>query len=120
MRTWLGGRHLPGTEHRAIPSLAVKTTLAIPHDLDPQATAAEAAAVTEALLDDHGLHSATWAIDPTSWELLVLTLHTGTEHGHVRSEHTQASSPLNPRWGHADSTSYEVLHLSAPGIDALT
>ena len=98
----------------------MKTTLAIPHDLDPQATAAEAAAVTEALLDDHGLHSATWAIDPTSWELLVLTLHTGTEHGHVRSDHTQASSPLNARWGHADSTSYEVLHLSAPGIDALT
>jgi hypothetical protein len=51
--------------------------------------------------------------------MLVLTLHTGTERGHVRSEPTHASSPLPARWGNADSTSYEVLHLSAPEIDAL-
>jgi hypothetical protein len=120
VRTWFGGRHRAGDAHGAAPTLGVRTTLSIPHDLDPRATVAEADAVTEALLDDQGLHSATWAIDPTSWELLVFTLHASTGHAQLGSEPTHASSPLHARWGNADSTSFEVLHLSAPEIDALT
>jgi hypothetical protein len=111
VRTWIGGRYLAGSAHGITPTIAVKTTVRIPRDSDPQDAAAQADGVTQALLDDQELHSVTWAIDPTAWELLVLTLH-ATQDGAP----TRTPSALDARSEHMDSTSYEVLHLSAPEI----
>jgi len=118
VRTWLGGRHRPGAAAGANPATALKTSVTVPHDLDPAATAAQADAVCEALLDDEQLHSATWAIDPAAWELLIFTLHATPGHGPAGS--APARPGLDARWGHADSTWYEVLHLSAPEVQGLT
>jgi hypothetical protein len=119
VRTWIGGRHLAGAAHGTTPTAAVKSTLMIPRDLDPRATADEAQAVAQTLLDKEDLHSVTWAIDPMSWELLVLTLHSTPRHGRAGAEPAYRSSPFQA-WPSADSTTYDVLHLSAPEIDSLT
>jgi hypothetical protein len=115
VRTWIGGRYLTGLAHGTTPTLAVKTTVTIPHDADPQDGAAHADAHTQAMVDaEEGLHSAAWAIDPARWELVVFTLHATRDRGPSAS--TQTPSGLGAGWKHADSTSYEVLHLCTPEI----
>ncbi len=107
VRTWLGGDHRPGPAHDTSPRRAVRTTSRLAPDVDPLVTAADAAALTDALLDGDDVHSVSWAIDPASWELMVLIVHTTAE-----------PAPPGDR-DRADTVSYEVLHLSVPGIHDL-
>ena len=72
VQTWLGGAYRHGPAYAEPVTHAVRRLTRVPSDLDPADTAAVAGS---APLDEPGLHSTAWAIDPRTWELMTLTLY---------------------------------------------
>ena len=100
VQTWVGGTYHQGKDNNKTATHAVRTLSRIPSDTDPATTAAATRTALVERLDEPGLHSAAWAIDPRTWELMTITLHT--------------SRPTP-----ADGEVYEVPHISAPSPEAL-
>ncbi len=100
VQTWIGGTHHPGPARAEVPTHAVRTVAPLPADADPTDVAAATDAVLRAGRDEPGLHSASYGIDPRTWELVRFSLHAG-------------------RPGNAAGELYQVLHLSTPGVPAL-
>ena len=100
VQTWLGGTYHHGPAYDLPVTHAVRTVSRLPSDLDPAETATQA---RDAILDRLGetdLHSAAWAIDPRTWDLVNLTLHS--------SRPEVASGEL-----------YDVPHVSSPDAPGL-
>ncbi|MFI6508982.1 DUF4865 family protein [Streptosporangium sp. NPDC050855] len=107
---WTGLGAVAGPARATAPAAASRHLAALPADPDPDATglglAGRIARETErlrALARREGVHTAALALDPRDWRLLRFVLW-------------QDAVP-----GDEDATErYEVLHLSAPGLEDLT
>ncbi|HEU5037645.1 MAG TPA: DUF4865 family protein [Nocardioides sp.] len=108
VRTWLGGGFVAGRNARTQPSQAVIATQLAHPDLEPQSIAERAQRIVDELARAGEVHSASWLIEPRSWELSFLVLQ--TEPG---------TSSLADATG-AEPIAYEVLHLSAPDTHQLS
>jgi hypothetical protein len=100
VQTWIGGTHHPGSARAEVPTHALRTAEPLPADADPTDVAAATDTVLRARRDEAGLHSASYGIDPRTWELVQFSLHAGRPEA-------------------AGGELYQVLHLSAPGCAAL-
>jgi hypothetical protein len=94
-QTWIGGGYRRGAAFGDLPTHAVRTVASIEPDMAPSGPAVAAEAMLASRLDESSLHSAAWAIDPRTWELMTFTLH--------------AHRP-DPHGGEL----YDVPHLSSP------
>jgi hypothetical protein len=99
VRHWTGVALEHGPERGSVPRVATRRTERLPAEQDP------AVAVERALSGlssrTPGVHSSALAVDPHAWELVHFTLW------------TRDPAPGTP------GVRYEVLHLSAPGLDAI-
>jgi hypothetical protein len=95
VQTWIGGTYQAGPDHAEPPSYAVRHVERIAADADLAQVGAAAADTIRNRAGEAGLHSLAYGIDPRTWELATIALHT--------SRPAAAGSEL-----------YQVLHLSAP------
>ena len=100
VQTWLGGAYHRGKAYESPVTHAVRLLRRIPSDIDPSITAAVALEEILGRLEESTLHSVAWAIDPRTWELVTLTLH------------SQRPATFNGEL-------YQVLHVSSPEADGL-
>ncbi len=101
VQTWLGGKFSLGNSSKRAPAFLVKETTKIPAFIDPQDSAAVANQRMNQLLQNSRLHSTAYAMNPTTWELIVVSLWT---------EKPALS---------VESVLYRILHLSTPEITSL-
>ncbi|BDZ44325.1 DUF4865 family protein [Naasia aerilata] len=100
VQTWIGGAFRRGPAYGTTPSHAVRTPRLLDRDADPTEAAAATADALAARESEPGLHSIAYGIDPQSWEFVLFALHI-------------------ERPAAVDGDLFQVLHLSAPGIDRL-
>lgn len=102
VRHWIGATAAAGPDRDSAPSSATLSRYRVPDGADPAGAMARAEAdvARQALLP--GVHSTALALDPHHWELVRFTLWVGAA----------------PQGEPGDR--YQVLHLSAPGLDTLT
>lgn len=100
VRHWTGIACLAGPARGDSPRAATRHTGPVPADADPTAFVAEAMAELDRHAGLPGVHTAALAIDPSRWEWVRFTLW--------------AAAPA------ADGDLYQVLHLSAPELGAIT
>ncbi|AYN43984.1 DUF4865 family protein [Streptomyces dangxiongensis] len=98
VRRWTGLAHAEGTAERA--AFAVRRRQPVPEGAELTALMEDAVAGAERLAAEDGAVLAATAVDPDRWELVHFSLW----------EHATAK---------ADGDVFEVLHLSAPGLDRL-
>lgn len=101
--TWLGAAFVPGSAFDRSPTAATVTRWTLDAASDPADEAARLRDAAEQQAGATDLHSVAALIDPVRWEALLFTLRISAP----------APPPLN-------GTVFEVLHLSAPAIDALS
>jgi hypothetical protein len=101
VQTWIGGRFHRGPRYAQAPAFATKTVLAPAPTGDPQGEAAKLNDLAQPIAENEDTHSVAWAIDTTTWQGIIFRL----------SASRPDSSP--------NTTTYQVLHLSSPGIDKL-
>ncbi|MGY1606990.1 MULTISPECIES: DUF4865 family protein [unclassified Geodermatophilus] len=100
VRHWTGVAFQPGPARAATPTAATRTTSSLPADV-PVADAVDAAlADLAAEQATSGLHSCALVVDPATWEMVRFRLW--------------AEQPAEG-WGQR----YQVLHVSAPHVQAL-
>ena len=104
VRTWIGGGFAAGTTS-APPTHAVVRTVALPEDASLQDEVDDAARRTARAVEAPNVHSAAHVVDPSSWELTTVIL-----------SRTPAAVDADPG---VRTQTFEVLHLSAPGVAAL-
>ena len=102
VRHWTGAAFCPGDAVDGVPVAATRRTEPVDGRADPAETIAAAVDYARELAREPGAHSAAVAVDPTRWEIVVLGLW------------ADGAAPA------ADADSYRVLHLSKPGLAALT
>ena len=101
VRCWMGVSAVAGPARAgARPRLATRRTLAVAPDEDAQEVVATATASLAELARTPGVHTSAVGLDPQRWELVHFTLWAD-------------DAPAEA------GTRYEVLHLSAPGLDGL-
>jgi hypothetical protein len=97
---WTGVAFKLGPARQATPRAASRAIEPIPGDVDPAALVERELGALEQRATIAGVHSSAVAIDPLRWQLVRFTL-----------------------WEHAnpamEGARYEVLHLSAPHLDAI-
>ncbi|MEU8828415.1 DUF4865 family protein [Streptomyces sp. NPDC048636] len=98
---WPGLALARGRAAAAVPRAATRHTETVPAGADPAGAVEGAVQELRRRADADGVHSTAVAIDPRGWELVHFTLW---EHAAPRAE---------------PGDRYQVLHLSAPGLDAL-
>lgn len=98
---WIGLAFEPGPAVGQPPRSATRDTWPIPPDSDPATAIAKGIAELEAIAVAPAAHSAALAIDTRSWELVRFTLWFD-------------AAPADAPGAH-----FQVLHLSAPGIEAI-
>ncbi|MEV5509449.1 DUF4865 family protein [Streptomyces orinoci] len=102
---WTGLAALPGPARAAVPRAATRRLTTLPEFADPDGLAAlfeEETARLHSTAGREGVHTTALAFDPRHWQLLRFTLW-------------EDAAPADE-----DATErYEVLHLSAPHLDAL-
>ncbi|WP_196791055.1 DUF4865 family protein [Motilibacter aurantiacus] len=103
-RTWIAGGCRRGAADEA--PYAVTATLRLPPEADPQHVATRADDVLREL-DARSLHTAAWAVDPASWELVVFLLQ-GTP-----------DAPTAVKAVSETCVTFSVLHVSAPELALL-
>lgn len=100
---WQGLFHRPGPAGGTAPHAFTRRTESLDEHADVTTAVARAVAAHEELATADGVHSTALALDPRHWELVHFTLWAqGTE---------GAPGSAGDR--------YQVLHLSAPGVDRL-
>jgi len=99
IRQWIGLAFARGPAVGARPRAATRLEVAMP-DGDPSPAIDRALHELTVRAEHPDVHSTALAIDPRGWHLTHFTLRTAPP-------------------GDAPGTHYEVLHLSAPGLDAL-
>ena len=97
---WTGAGFKPGPARQATPRAASRVVEPIPGDVDPAALVERERGALEQRATIAGVHSSAIAIDPLHWQLVRFTLW-------------ERAGPA------MDGTVYEVLHLSAPQLDAI-
>lgn len=100
---WTGLGFVRGPSFADVPRAAARRSEPVPAGEDPAAAVSRALEELEGIATRPGLHSAALAIDPRHWELLRFTLW-------------QDAAPAAPGEEQYEER-YEVLHLSAPGLD---
>ncbi|WP_210509220.1 DUF4865 family protein [Naasia sp. SYSU D00057] len=100
VHTWIGGSAIAGPARDSPARYAVRVVEPLPADVDPAAPAAAVEASLSARRSEDGLHTLAYGIDPASWQLVTFALH---------------GDRPDPRAGEL----FQVLHLSAPALDAL-
>ncbi|GAA5123654.1 DUF4865 family protein [Alloalcanivorax gelatiniphagus] len=107
VQTWVGGEFLRGPAHDERPVLAGIASTRVATALDPVRAARAAADRARETTSGTHVHSTAWMIDPQRWEIthLVLADH---EDG-LEDVRTDAGGDV-----------FEVLHLSAPEMAALS
>ncbi|QKV91415.1 DUF4865 family protein [Streptomyces sp. NA02950] len=98
---WPGLAFARGPAAAAVPRAATRRTGTVPAGPDPAEAVEGALAELRRRADADGVHTTALAIDPRGWELVHFTLWEDT------------APPAEP------GDRYQVLHLSAPGLDAL-
>jgi hypothetical protein len=101
--TWLGAAFRRGPAFDVAPTAATITRWALAPAGDPADEAARLRDAAEEQAGSSDLHSVAAVIDPFRWEALLFAL--------------RISAPTPPP---LDGTVFEVLHVSAPAIDALS
>lgn len=109
VRQWFGVACHAGPDRDTVPSAATRRVSPVPAAVDAASDGrglaayfAEEAAALRALVARPGVHTAALAVDPTTWETVRFMLW-------------RTEAPADE-----DATErYEVLHLSAPGMDGL-
>lgn len=100
VRHWTGVAYAPGPSVRSAPKRATRIIETLPADADPEQAVHAARQEMARLALDPYVHSTALAVDPQAWTQVRFTLWTA----------------LPPD---APGTRYEVLHLSAPGLDSI-
>jgi hypothetical protein len=75
VQTWVGGGYHRGPAFGETVTHAVRTVTRLAPDIAPAETATELRAAVGQRLDEPGLHSIAWAIDPRTWESLTFVMH---------------------------------------------
>jgi hypothetical protein len=99
--TWSGLRCQRGAAAGALPRIATRERVSIPHEADLAHAARDAVAEVERIAKETHVFMSACAIDPRSWERVTFTLWTEMPEADIPGER------------------YEVLHLSRPGFDEL-
>ncbi|MEV7381128.1 DUF4865 family protein [Streptomyces lydicus] len=97
---WQGLFHRPGPAADRLPGAFSRRTEALPEGADPATVVADAVARHQELAATEGVFATSLALDPRHWELVHFTLWADA-----------APEDAGDR--------YQVLHLSAPGLDGL-
>ncbi|WP_329393661.1 DUF4865 family protein [Streptomyces lydicus] len=97
---WQGLFHRPGPAAGRLPGAFSRRTEALPEGADPATVVADAVARHQELAATEGVFATSLALDPRHWELVHFTLWADA-----------APEDAGDR--------YQVLHLSAPGLDGL-
>lgn len=100
VQTWIGGGYYRGPGVGEVPTWAVRAVTPLPGDVAPAETASMTSDLLASRTAERGLHSATFGIDPRTWQLVVFSMHTE-----------------RPRRN--DGELYTIPHLSAPAANAL-
>lgn len=100
VQTWTGIGVRRGARFAFRPTVATKSVLSLPPDVDPQAYVAQAEAEMVRRASQPGVCVAACAIDPGRWQVLQFTLWDGG-----------TPDPKDVR--------YEVLHLCRPELEAI-
>jgi hypothetical protein len=100
VRHWSGVAFRPGPAWRERPTAATRTTSTVPADIPLPGVIDDAVAALDADRDIPGLHSSALVVDPAAWEVTNFRLW--------------AAEPAA-----GSGQRYQVLHVSAPYIDAL-
>lgn len=100
VRHWVGAGFVRGAAWGGDVAIAAKRRERLAPDVDPGPAVEQRLAALLGRAGEPGLHSAALGVDPRTWELVEFSLH------------GEGSEP-------AGATAYDVLHLSAPEIDAL-
>ncbi|GGF30261.1 DUF4865 family protein [Subtercola lobariae] len=108
-QTWVGAGFARGPAGDEAPTVAVRSIIHLTDDADPQPLVASRVDALPALVGQPGLHSVAVAVDPRTWQLVEFSLWA------VAPDAEWIEAAADSR----DTETYEVLHLSSPGLARL-